>query len=298
MALKKLQNENLMHIMKRMHSFIEDPDIEKQRQTQEHLANLTRVPKELSIEEIDLEGMYGEWIIPNFPHLRNKAILYCHGGGYMSGSCAYARPITLKLAQATSLDVFCFNYRLAPEHPYPAATEDAMTAWNYLMKLGYGAKDIFVVGDSAGGNLALSLILKLKSENRFSPAGLLLYSPWTDLTAGGKSHKTKVDVDPILNAEYIETVSKAYAPEEEFKNPLVSPIFGSFKNFPPTYIQVGSNEILYSDSEMLYKKMLSDHAPVRFESFKGMWHVFQMAPFKTATQAIEKSAEFIFTIFR
>lgn len=298
MALPKLQNQNLMNLIKRMHSLIEETDIEKQRQTQEHLAALTKLPKNILSEEIDVNGMYAEWIRPDWPHVKNKVILYCHGGGYMTGSSTYARSITIKLAEASALDVFCFNYRLAPEHPYPAATEDAMTAWNYLMMLGYGAKDVIIAGDSAGGNLALSLTLKLKSEGRFLPGGLLLFSPWTDLTASGKSHTSKAAIDPILTSDYMQTVTANYAAGNDLKNPLISPLFGDYHNFPPVYIQVGTNEILYSDSELLYKRILAAHSPVRLEPFKGMWHVFQMSPFKTAADAIEKSAEFIFSIYR
>ncbi|MDE6744584.1 MAG: alpha/beta hydrolase [Lachnospiraceae bacterium] len=298
MALRKPKNQNLMQMIRKVHSLIEEPDVEKQRQTQEHIAALNKLPKNIVSEPVDLEGMYAEWLRPDWPHAKNRVILYCHGGGYMTGSCTYARSVTIKLAQASALDVFCFNYRLAPEHPYPAATEDAMTAWNYLMMLGYGAKDIILAGDSAGGNLALSLSLRLKSENRFLPGGLLLFSPWTDLTASGRSHTSKIDADPILSPEYMQTVTKNYAEGQDLTDPLISPLFGDYQNFPPIYIQVGSNEILYSDSELLYKRILSFHSTVRFETFKGMWHVFQMSPFKTAAEAIEKSAEFIFDIYR
>lgn len=298
MALRKTQNQNLMLMIRKVHSLMEEPDLEKQRQTQEHIASLNKLPKNILSESVELKGMYAEWLRPDWPHTKNRVILYCHGGGYMTGSCAYARSITIKLAQASALDVFCFNYRLAPESPYPAAAEDAMTAWNYLMMLGYGAKDIILAGDSAGGNLALSLTLRLKAENRFLPGGLLLFSPWTDLTASGRSHTSKIDADPILSPDYLQTVTKNYAEGRDLADPLISPLFGNYQNFPPVYIQVGANEILYSDSELLYKRILSFHSPVRFETFKGMWHVFQMSPFKTAAEAIEKSAEFIFDIYR
>lgn len=298
MALSDLRNQNLMNLIKRMHSLIEEPDIEKQRQTQELIASINKSPKDVIITEVSLSGMYGEWIRPARPHAKNRVILYCHGGGYMTGSCSYARSITTKLATSASLDVFCYNYRLAPEFPYPAATEDAMDAWNYLMMLGYGAKDVIVAGDSAGGNLALSLSLKLKSECRFLPGGLLLFSPWTDLTASGKSHETKISVDPILSPDYLATVTRAYADGEDLTDPLISPLFGDYTDFPPVFIQVGTNEILYSDSNQLHKKMLSTNAPVRMEAFRGMWHVFQMSPFKTAYEAIDLGADFILNIYK
>lgn len=173
-----------------------------------------------------------------------------------------------------------------------------MAVWNYLMYLGYGARDVIVAGDSAGGNLALSLVLKLKEQKRILPRGLILFSPWTDLTGSGKSYATKGDVDPILTREYLDNAIAAYASGQDLKNPLISPLFGDLTGFPPTYIQVGSNELLLSDSLLLKKNLEKYHVPVRFEEYKGMWHVFQMSPFKTAYDAMDQIAEFIFDICR
>ena len=196
------------------------------------------------------------------------------------------------------MDVLSFDYRLAPEHPYPAATEDAMQVWNYLMLLGYGARDIILAGDSAGGNLVLSLMLRLKQENRLLPRGAVLMSPWTDLTSSGKSHVAKASIDPVLNAGYLQEMITNYATGRDLTNPLISPLFGDFEGFPPVYIQVGSNEILLDDSNMLYKKLLKANVSVKLDLFKGMWHVFQMSPFKTAYEAMDKNAEFIYDICR
>ena len=210
----------------------------------------------------------------------------------------YARTLTSKLATTTSMDVLCFDYRLAPENPYPAACEDAMKAWNYLMLLGYGARDIILTGDSAGGNLALSLTLRLKEERRLLPRGLVLLSPWTDLTSSGESFETMAELDPVLSREYIDGMIHAYAEGMDLQNPQISPLFGDFHGFPPTYIQVGENEILLSDSLRLYKNMLEADVSVKLDRFPGMWHVFQMSPFKTAYEAMDKNAEFIFNICR
>ena len=241
------KTQNLMNLIKKVHGTVENVDIEKHRQSQDHLGILFGNNKEVSIKEIELEGIHGEWISVNRAHMKKYIILYCHGGGYSTGSSLYARTLTTKLATSTSMDVLCFDYRLAPEHPYPAATEDAMKIWNYIMLLGYGARDIIVAGDSAGGNLALSLVMKLKMEKRLLPRGIMLMSPWTDLTSSGKSHITKADIDPVLNANYINEMIENYAKGENLKNPLISPLFGSYEGFPPTYIQVGSNEILLND---------------------------------------------------
>lgn len=254
--------------------------------------------KDVEIREFEIEGIHGEWIAVNRAHMKKYIILYCHGGGYSTGSSVYARTLTTKFAMSTSMDVLCFDYRLAPENPYPAATEDAMKIWNYLMLLGYGARDIIIAGDSAGGNLALSLVLKLKEEKRLLPRGLVLMSPWTDLTASGKSHFTRADVDPVLNAGYLKKMTDNYTVGEDLENPLISPLFGNFEGFPPVYIQVGDNEILLNDATMLHKKMVKENVSVKIDIFKGMWHVFQMSPFKTAYEAMDKNAEFIYDICR
>ena len=196
------------------------------------------------------------------------------------------------------MDVLSFDYRLAPEHPYPAAIEDALKVWDYLMYQGYGARDIIIAGDSAGGNLALTLTLALKEQGRLLPRGLLLFSPWTDMTRSGKSYQKKASVDPILTLEYIEEAVRAYAGENDLEDPMISPVFADFTGFPQTFIQVGTNEILLSDSLKLDKQMLKYRVPVRLEQYKGMWHVFQMAPFKTAYEAMDEAAEFVFDICR
>lgn len=289
--------DNLLKTIKKMHSIIENQDVEKQRESQENLGELLK-KRELHYEHFEIDGIKAEWVSVDRAHMKKYVILYCHGGGYMTGSYRYARSITNKLASSTSMDVLSFDYRLAPEHPYPAAIEDALRVWDYLMYQGYGARDIIVAGDSAGGNLALTLTLALKEQGRILPRGLLLFSPWTDMTRSGKSYQTKVSVDPILTIEYIEEATQAYAAGEDLEDPMISPVFADFTGFPQTFIQVGTNEVLLSDSLKLDKQMLKCRVPVRLEQYKGMWHVFQMAPFKTAYEAMDEAAEFIFDICR
>ena len=305
MAIADKRNANLMHLIKRMHGVVENTDIEKHRLSQDHLGVLLGSNKDVLTEVLEIPAqaeeehpLHGEWNYVNRAHMKKYVILYCHGGGYSTGSSLYARTLTGKLAMSTSMDVLSFDYRLAPEHPYPAATQDAMRVWNYLMLLGYGARDIILAGDSAGGNLALSLTLKLKEEGRLLPRGLVLMSPWTDLTSSGKSHITKAEIDPVLNAAYLAEMIHNYAAGQDLGNPLISPLFGTYEGFPPTYIQVGGNEILLHDSVMLYKKLLKANVSVKLDIFKGMWHVFQMSPFKTAYEAMDKNAEFIYDICR
>ena len=298
MEKKDRRNQNLMHLIRRAHGLVENTDLEKHRQSQDAIGAILSNTRDIRYREFEIDGMYAEWISVNRAHMKKYVILYCHGGGYSTGSRIYARTLTTKLAMSTSMDVLCFDYRLAPEHPYPAATEDAMKIWNYLMLLGYGARDVIIAGDSAGGNLALSLVLKLKEEKRLLPRGIILMSPWTDLTVSGKSHMTRADIDPVLDADYLREMIANYAEGEELENPFISPLFGDYAGFPPVYIQVGDNEILLNDATMLHKKMVRENVSVKIDIFKGMWHVFQMSPFKTAYEAMEKNAEFVYDICR
>lgn len=291
-------NQRLMQLVRRAHGLVENPDIEKHRQSQDHIGEILGNTKEMHYEEFKIGEMDAEWVSVNRAHMKKYVILYCHGGGYSTGSRKYARTLTTKLASSTFMDVLCFDYRLAPEHPFPAALEDAMKAWDYLMLLGYGAREVIVAGDSAGGNLALTLVLQLKNQQRLLPRGLVLMSPWTDLTSSGESFQKRAELDPVLNAEYIDRMKLAYAAGQDLKDPLISPLWGDHREFPPAYIQVGDNEILYSDAWRLYERLLEQHVSVRFEHFTGMWHVFQMSPFKTAYEAMDRIAEFIYDICR
>ena len=298
MADGEKKNQSLMQLIKKVHDMVENTDLEKHRQSQDHFGTLLGNSKDVQYKDQDIDGMHGEWTSVTKAHMKKFVILYCHGGGYGTGSCLYARSLTSKLAEATSMDVLSFDYRLAPENPYPAALEDAMKAWNYLMLLGYGARDVIVAGESAGGNLALALTLKLKEEGRILPRGLVLMSPWTDLTSSGKSITTKAEVDPVLDKAYLDRMIQAYAGEQDLNNPFISPLFGDFAEFPPVYIQVGENEMLLSDSLRLHKALVNANVSVKLDRFPGMWHIFQMLPFKTAYEAMDKNAEFIFEICR
>jgi len=297
MAAEK-KNQNRMQLIRRVHGMVESTDIEKHRQSQDQLGALLSNTKDIRYQEIFIEEMSGEWVSVTRPHMRKYVILYCHGGGYSTGSSIYARTLTSKLAMSTSMDVLSFDYRLAPENPFPAALQDALKAWNYLMLLGYGARDIIIAGDSAGGNMALAMVLKLKEDKRILPKGLVLMSPWTDLTSSGLTMESKAEIDPVLNWEYLNRMITAYAEGLDLNNPYISPLFGDFMDFPPTYIQVGENELLLSDAKRLHKKMADSGVSVKIECFAGMWHVFQMTPFKAAYEAMNKIAEFIFEIAR
>lgn len=287
-----------MRVLKAIHGAgtpgdLNPEDLQKQRKNQEVLGNLVAPMTGMEWTPTEIENIPAAWMRLKRPHKKKHAILYCHGGGYTSGNLGYSKVLASKLTQCTGFDVLAFEYRLAPEFPYPAALQDALSVWNHLMYQGYGADDIVIAGDSAGGNLALALCHKLKQQHRMLPGALLLMSPWTDMTCSGISYTQRAEFDPMLTCEYLKAVGTAYAGKEDPSSPLLSPLFGDFHDFPPTLIQVGTHEILYSDSEQLCQKMKEAGVPCRLEVWEGMWHVFQMFPLKKSALAMDCMAHFL-----
>lgn len=287
-----------MRLLKAVHSLQEPEtmtteDLEKQRRSQEALGSMAAAMGGLVWEPFGLAGMDAAWMRLERPHKRRRVILYCHGGGYTSGGLGFSKVLASKLTRATGLDVLAFDYRLAPEHPYPAAVEDAQAAWDHLMRLGFGARDVVLAGDSAGGNMALVLCLRLRAEGRMLPGALLLMSPWTDMTCSGESLTERADIDPVLTPEYIYAVREAYAGGLDPAQPELSPLLADLAGFPPTLIQVGTHEILFSDAERLAERMKAAGTECRLEVWEGMWHDFQMYPSKSAAQAMQNAAHFL-----
>jgi len=176
------------------------------------------------------------------------------------------------------MSVLTVDYRVAPEHPYPAALEDAITGYNWLLQAGWQEHEIVVAGDSAGGGLALALCMYLKNQNRKLPAGLICMSPWTDLTQSGASYDFNYERDPLFgNTRDSLIYSKDYIQDEDPTNPYISPLYGNFSGFPPMLIQVGSYEMLLSDSELVAEKAKRAGCKVRLSVYEGMFHIFQMA---------------------
>ena len=295
---EKPRMDPLMRALKALHSAgspeaMTPEELEHQRRNQEILGRLTAPMAGMEYEELSIGTMPAAWTRLKAPHGDRRVILYCHGGGYTSGNLGYSRILASKLANVTGYEVLSFEYRLAPEHHFPAPLEDVTKAWDYLMHLGYGARDIVVAGDSAGGNLALVLTHRLKAMGRRLPASLILMSPWTDMTASGKSYRERRDADPMITMNYIQAVRAAYAPGRELSSPMLSPLFGDFDRFPPVLIQVGTNEILMSDSVRLRDRLVQAGIPCRLEVWPDMWHVFQMFPMKKASQAMDSVGRFL-----
>ena len=298
---EELKLAPFMRLLKAVHSMGEPEsftpeDLEKQRRSQDALGNMAASMSGLVWEPFTLAGMDAAWMRLSREHRRRRVILYCHGGGYTSGGLGFSKVLASKLTRATGMDTLAFDYRLAPEHPYPAAVEDALTAWGHLEGLGIAPGDIVLAGDSAGGNLALVLCLKLREAGRGLPGALLLMSPWTDMTASGESLRGRAGIDPVLTPEYMYAVREAYAGGLDPSDCLLSPLFADFAGFPPALIQVGTHEILYSDAERLAERMLAAGADCRLEVWENMWHDFQMYPSKTASNAIQNMAHFLLEV--
>ena len=226
----------------------------------------------------------GEAAIPAEPDQR--AVLYLHGGAYCVGSPATHRAITSHIAQRSGATVYAADYRLAPEHPFPAAADDALTAYRWLLDNGYAAKDVFIAGDSAGGGLSLATALQIRDLGLPAPGGLLLLSPWTDLTLG-RRHDSHQPDEAMLSWATLEHAAALYAGEQR-QLPLASPLFADLANLPPTLIVVGSDEILLGDAEALFAAMTAAGSTVRLSVYHGMWHVFpiQVGLLDAANQAV------------
>lgn len=290
----------MMRAIKAVHSAADSgstapEDLERQRTAQELFSRLVTPSLGIHAEGLTIGGRIpAEWVGLEHGHDRRHAILYCHGGGYTCGQLGYARILASKLALHTGMDVLSFEYRLAPEHPYPAQLTDALAVWDYLMYMGYGARDVLLAGDSAGGNLALELALKLKEQGRAQPRAMLLFSPWTDMAMRGASYAECLELDPMLTPDYIASVRAAYTGggETDWTDPRYSPLYADLRGLPPALIQVGTHEILRSDSEGLAEALQRQGGYAVLEVYEDCWHVFQQMPIPRASAAIEAAARF------
>lgn len=219
--------------------------------------------------EHPFDNFTGCWIIPK-DERRQGVILYLHGGGYACGGLEYAQGFGSILAVQTGTKVFCAAYRLAPEHPFPAAVEDALEAYKYLLGKGYGPEHITLCGESAGGGLCYSSCLKLKELGLALPCGIIAISPWTDLTASGESYEKNKDIDPTMSLQTLQFYADHYTTDR--KNPLVSPLFGDLNDMPPSLIFVGAEEIMLSDATGMDEALRSAGCKSQLVVKPERWH--------------------------
>jgi acetyl esterase/lipase len=267
--------------------------IKRQRWWLRRIALMGRpTPGQQTVEAGKVGGVSGEWIRPlqlSAATERGATILYLHGGAYCVGAPATHRAITLQLGRRSRMPVFAADYRLAPEHPFPAAVDDAVSVCRSLLEMG----PLVIAGDSAGGGLAVATALAIQQNHIGTPAALVLFSPWIDLsspliTAGGKRNV-------MLSHRWLDACARHYTAGRDLKSPLASPIYGDLRGLPPTLIQAGTDDLLHPQSVRLHDAMRDAGVLVRCEIVSNYWHVFQLhaGVLSAADDALARASEFI-----
>jgi acetyl esterase/lipase len=252
------------------------------------------VPAGAVYREATVAGVAGEWVTPQYGGTPPQALLYFHGGGYFTGSARAHRPITASLAKA-GFSVFAPEYRLAPEHPYPAAVDDAEAAWNGLVASGHVPGSIAVAGDSAGGGLALALMIRLRDKGRALPAAAALFSPWTDLAVTGDSLISNARRDALFGAYGVRTAAAWYLNGAEPRCPEASPLYAALAGLPPLFIEVGEREILRDDSTRLAARAAAEGVSTTLNVWPVVPHVWQIACafLPEGRRSLERTAAFL-----
>ena len=253
------------------------------------------VVDDINVESVDVAGLPGEWsLAPGADAAR--VLLYFHGGGFCSGSLASHRRLVTEAGRAAGIRTLAVEYRLAPEHPFPAAHDDARTAWDWLRAQGYGADCIAVGGDSAGGGLTVALMNQLRDEGQALPACGWLISPWTDLAMTGDSLATKDAADPLIHKPYLEELATAFVPAGIARTDArVSVLYADLRGLPPLLIQVGSDETLLDDSVRFAGAAGVADVAVALEIWPHMIHAFPLwnAQLADARAALARAGAFL-----
>jgi len=249
-------------------------------------------PPDVKIDHVGTPGP-AEWLTP--PGARtDAAVLYLHGGGYVIGSPRSHRHLAAAIGAAAKTQVLLPDYRLAPEHPYPAAVEDAYAAYRWLLMRGIAPARIVVAGDSAGGGLTAALLVAIRDRGMPLPAAGVCISPWTDLTCRAKSYETRKDADPIVKSEGIHAMAAAYVAGKDPKAPLISPLFADLKGLPPLLIHVGTDEVLLDDAVQLGERAKAAGVDATVDVWDQMVHVWHwfFPMLDEGRQAIARIGEF------
>jgi len=257
-------------------------------------ARMFKVPADVTVSPAQLGRLPGEWLRPQGASAAG-VVLYLHGGAYITGSCHTHRGLAGHLARAAASDCFLLDYRLAPEHPFPAAVDDALAAY-LALQAAQPARPVALAGDSAGGGLALALALRLRDAGHTAPAAMALLSPWTDLALSLPTHVSKAAVDPFFpDTSTLSAAAQMYAAQTPRTHPLVSPHYASLHGLPPTLIHVGEHEALLGDAQALAATMHAAGTPVQLQEFAGMWHVWQIfaGRFAEANTSIQALGAFL-----
>ena len=259
--------------VRRMH--IANVDFKKIRRLWNRFGRLLITARGVHVESDEINGLYAEWLTPK-DRMDGKLMLYLHGGGYVVGGCDMHRQMVSHIARAGRIRTLLPEYRLAPEHKFPAAIEDAVAIYKSLLDIGIKAEDIVLAGDSAGGGLAVATMLALRDAGDRLPAAAVLLSPFLDVTGSGNSMQSRAAQDPWFRPKDLEIVANQYCEPHQRRFPLVSPVFADVEGLSPLLIQVGDDEILLSDSERIADECIAAGIDVELEVWPEMWHVFQM----------------------
>ena len=242
---------------------------------------LFSAPGDADVQEVDAHGVPCRWVMAPGARI-DRVVLYFHGGGFQVGSLASHRELMACISSATGVRVLGVGYRLAPEHRYPSALDDARTAYGWLRAQGLGAKRIAIAGDSAGGGLGLSLLIDLTRQDEPMPVAYWGLSAWTDLTASGDSYQTRAELDPIHQQPMIAAMARNYlGGTGNPRDPLASPLFAAadeLARLPPMLLQVGERETVVSDSEAFVHRANAAGSQAELQVWPGMIHVFQQFP--------------------
>ncbi|HEV7719255.1 MAG TPA: alpha/beta hydrolase [Arsenicitalea sp.] len=272
----------------------QEPPLAERRRTWEAEALLDRLPDGAHFSAVIAGGVASEWMeVPDVDDAR--VFLLLHGGGYNAGSPKTHRKLAAHLSQATNMRVLVPDYRLAPEHPFPAGVKDALLAYGWLLSEGRRADDIIVGGDSAGGGLALSMLLALREAGGAMPRAAVLMAPWTDLSCSGESYETLRERDPIITRENLLQAAGWYAAHRDLADPMASPLFADLSGLPPMLIHAGGDEVMVDDSRMFAERASAAGVSVTCKIFPGLWHVFHTATpdVPESAQAIEEIGAFV-----
>ena len=272
---------------------LESPSVEQLRANMESMAVLGGPEPGTVSEPVDAAGVPAEWITGPGAS-RDRAILYLHGGGYVIGSIATHRGVVSRLSAASGASGLALDYRLAPEHPFPAAVEDAVAAYRWLLGQGIAPGRIAIAGDSAGGGLTVAALVALRDAGDPLPACAVTFSPWADLALEGASMDERDAIDPMVHRPGIQQMADWYLAGQDPRHPLASPIHADLAGLPPLLIQVGTAETLYDDAVRLAIRAIEGGIAVTFEPWRDLFHVFQLfGMLPEAQQAVRAAGAFI-----
>ena len=291
--MPSLRSVLLRRLLKFRKAFIDwEAPVERFRAMMARSEHVFKPPRDVAIRPVMAGEVSGEWVVPPGASSRS-VILYLHGGGWTLGWTNVHRRLVAHLCRAAGCRALAVDYRLAPEHPFPAALDDCVVAYRWLLRGGTAPRDVAIAGDSAGGNLTLTTLMSLRDAGEPLPAAAVCISPMTDLEGTGESFRTNDDV--AVTAEFALAMARHYAGGRDPKLPLLSPHHGDLRGLPPLLVQVGGDEILLSDAERLADQARAAGVEVRLEVWPGMWHVWHLlSPFvPEARQAVAAAGAFL-----